>query len=278
MYEELSGKTVLITGAGRLQGIGASIARRLAAEGCNVMLTDVGERSGPQTSEDVLTPSDSLNQIAREICEAGGVAAAMTCNVLVEDDVERACRLTKKKFGSLDILVNNAGIGYLMQPLTKISSENWDAVLGVNLKGAFLATKHASLIMISQGSGGRIINIASQAAKSGFPHAAAYVSSKHGLIGLTRVSAIELGEHEITANAICPNQITTGLGEWQNDYFSKKFGQSLEEYMTNMRSRIPLGRPGLTEDISNTCAFLCSDQARYITGESMNVSGGEEMH
>jgi len=278
MYEELSGKTVLITGAGRLQGIGASIARRLAAEGCNVMLTDVGEGSGSQTSEDGLTPSDSLNQIAREICESGGVAAAMTCNVLAEDDVERACRLTKKKFGSLDILVNNAGIGYLMQPLTEISSENWDAVLGVNLKGAFLATKHASLIMIGQGSGGRIINIASQAAKSGFPHAAAYVSSKHGLIGLTRVSAIELGEHKITANAICPNHITTGLGEWQNDYFSKNFGQSLEEYMKNMASRIPLGRPGLTEDIANTCAFLCSDQAHYITGESMNVSGGEEMH
>ena len=95
---------------------------------------------------------------------------------------------------------------------------------------------------------------------------------------MTRVSAIELGEHKITANAICPNHITTGLGEWQNDYFSKNFGQSLEEYMKNMASRIPLGRPGLTEDIANTCAFLCSDQAHYITGESMNVSGGEEMH
>ena len=165
-----------------------------------------------------------------------------------------------------------------MSKLVDLDASDWDAVLGVNLRGVFLATKHAARQMIAQGEGGRIINIASQAAKSAFPYAAAYTSSKHGLVGLTRVSAIELAEHQITCNAICPNHVTTGLGAWQNEFFSKAFGQTTEEYLAAMRGRIPLGRPGLTTDMANACAFLASDQAAYITGESMNVSGGEEYH
>jgi meso-butanediol dehydrogenase/(S,S)-butanediol dehydrogenase/diacetyl reductase len=159
-----------------------------------------------------------------------------------------------------------------------METSDWDAVLGVNLRGVFLATRAAARQMIQQGRGGRIVNIASQAAKSGFPFAAGYCSSKHGLVGLTRVSAIELGQHGINVNAICPNHVTTGLGAWQNEYFSKALGMSLDEYMAAMKSRIPLGRPGLQEDTAKACAFLCSDQAAYITGEAMNVSGGEEYH
>jgi meso-butanediol dehydrogenase/(S,S)-butanediol dehydrogenase/diacetyl reductase len=132
--------------------------------------------------------------------------------------------------------------------------------------------------MIRQGSGGRIVSIASQAAKSGFANTAAYTSSKHGLVGLTRVAAIELAPHKITVNAVCPNHITTGLGSWQNDFMSKAQGKTLEQYLADMRARIPLGRTGLPEDIAKACAFLCSDQADYITAEAMNVSGGEEYH
>ena len=132
--------------------------------------------------------------------------------------------------------------------------------------------------MVRQGRGGRIVNIASQAAKSGFPFASAYCSSKHGLVGLTRVTAIELGRHGITCNAICPNHVTTGLGAWQNEYFSKALGMTMEQYLTAMKGRIPLGRAGLPEDTASACAWLCSAQAQYVTGESMNVSGGEEYH
>jgi NAD(P)-dependent dehydrogenase (short-subunit alcohol dehydrogenase family) len=132
--------------------------------------------------------------------------------------------------------------------------------------------------MIAQNTGGRIINISSQGGKSGFPHASAYVSSKHGVIGFTRAVAIELGSHGITVNAVCPNHVTTGLGSWQNDYLSKLLGLTLDEYMSAMKGRIPLGRTGLPSDIGNACAFLASEDARYITGESMNVSGGEETH
>ena len=123
-----------------------------------------------------------------------------------------------------------------------------------------------------------MINIASQAAKSGFAFASAYTASKHGLLGFTRSAALELGEHGITVNAVCPNHVTTGLGAWQNDFMRKARGQTMEEYMAVMRARIPLGRLGLPKDTANAVAFLCSEQANYITGEAMNVSGGEEYH
>jgi meso-butanediol dehydrogenase/(S,S)-butanediol dehydrogenase/diacetyl reductase len=98
------------------------------------------------------------------------------------------------------------------------------------------------------------------------------------MTGLTRVTAIEMGKYGITANAICPNHVTTGLGAWQNEYFSEALGMTMEQYMNAMKSRIPLGRPGLPTDTAAACAWLCSDEAQYVTGESMNVSGGEEYH
>ena len=278
MYQDLAGKTACVTGAGREAGIGAAIARRLAEEGCCVVVSDIGVAKGEEMPASAIGESTELEAIANSISAAGGEALAVSCDVLDEDAVSSLCETTRSHFGRLDIVVNNAGIGYLMSPIVETSADAWDAVLGVNLRGAFLMTKYAAKIMIEQGQGGRIINVASQAAKSGFPFAAAYCSSKHGMVGLTRVAAIELGKHDITVNAVCPNHITTGLGAWQNDFFSDALGMTLDDYMAGMRSRIPLGRPGLTEDIAKACAYLCSEQAQYITGEALNVSGGEEMH
>jgi len=277
-FPELQGKVALITGAGRRAGLGEGIARRLLAEGCMVVLTDIGGQRGTHMPEEAVGRQDDLNQLAAELTDAGReTCVAMPLDVLEESRIEATVQATTQRFGRLDILVNNAGIGYLMKPLLEVDAGEWDAVLGVNLRGAFLCIKHAARQMISQGSG-RIINIASQAAKSPFPHAVAYCSSKHGLIGLTRVAALELGEHHITVNAICPNHVTTGLGAWQNEYFSVLQGKTVEQYLADMRRRIPLGRPGLVADSAALTAFLCSDDAAYITGEAINVSGGEEMH
>lgn len=264
----LSGKVAICTGAGRRGGLGEAMVKMLAAEGCKVAVSDV-----------VPSDSDDLDLIVSEIRAAGGEAIRVALDVRDETQVAQAVATTVAAFGRLDILINNAGIGFLMQPLTETSKETWVRVLDVNLMGAFLCTKHAASQMIAQGQGGRIINIASQAAKSGHAHLAAYAASKHGMVGLTRSAAIEFGPHGITVNALCPNHVTTGLGAVQNEYFAKLRGfPDAAHYLEDMKTRIPLRRVGLTSDTAQACAFLCSDAAGYITGEAMNVSGGLEMH
>jgi len=278
MYPELVGKVAVITGSGRRRGLGEAMARRLAAEGCSVVLTDLGQSPGEHMPETAIGTNVEMQAIVGEINESGGKAVSATCNVLQADEVSAVAQHAVDTFGALDIWVNNAGIGYLMKPIIEMDVAEWDAVLGVNLRGAFLGIQAAARVMIDQGTGGRIINIGSQASKSGCGHASAYTASKHGIVGLTRVAALELGQHNITVNTICPNHVTTGLGAWQNDHFSGVTGRDLEQYMADMRARIPMGRPGLQEDIAKACAFLRSAQATYMTAECMNVSGGEEYH
>lgn len=277
MYN-LKNKTAIVTGSGRKEGIGEAIVMRLAEEGCNVVVSDIGVASGPNFSEDHVGTTDEMESIVNTIKKKGGNAIAVPCDVRKSQQVDHIVSTAVKEFGGLDIMVNNAGVGYIMEPFTDFKEESWDAVLDVNLKGAFLCSQSAAKQMIAQGNGGCIVNIASQAAKSGFPFAAAYTSSKHGMIGLTRSNAVELGTHKIRVNAVCPNHITTGLGHWQNKFFSEKLGLDYETYLQSIRDRNPLKRTGQVEDIANAVAYLCSDQASYITGEAMNVSGGEEYH
>jgi len=273
----LKGKVAVVTGSGRREGLGAAILKRLAGAGCRVVVSDLGEPTG-LLGADHIGAGAEMQAVVDELRAAGAEAVAIPCDVRRAEDVKQLVGRTVEAFGGLDILVNNAGVGYLMKGFTEVTPEEWQVVLDVNLTGAFLCTQQAALQMIAAGNGGRIINIASQAAKSGFPHLAAYVASKHGLIGLTRSTAIELAAHSITVNAVCPNHVTTGLGAKQNAYYARLSGQTLEEFLASMRKRIPLGRPGLPEDTAAAVAFLASDDAGYITGEAMNVSGGEEMH
>ncbi len=277
MYN-LKGKTAIVTGSGRHKGIGEAIIMRLAAEGCRVVVSDLGKPQGEEFSETHIGTTAEMEEIAQAARQLGTEVITVACDVRSEQQVENLIARTVEAFGSVDILVNNAGVGYLMEPFPEFKESSWDAVLDVNLKGAFLCSKHAVRQMIQRGTGGVIINIASQAAKSGFPYAAAYTASKHGLVGLTRSNAVELGKYRIRVNAVCPNHITTGLGHWQNQFFSEKFGLDYETYLQGIRDRNPLGRTGLVEDIANAVAFLASDQASYITGEALNVSGGEEYH
>jgi len=272
-------KTAVITGSGRRGGLGEAIALRLAKDGANIVVSDIGSPRDAATGAEHIGSTDEMESIAAEIREMGVEASTCVCDVRSLEEVRKLAKHAADSHGSLDIWVNNAGIGYIMKPLLDVSEDDWRAVIDVNLSGAFFGVKSAAEVMVKQGQGGRIINIASQAAKSGFPHAQAYTSSKHGLVGLVRSAATELGEHNITVNNVCPNHVTTGLGAWQNEYFAKVVGaDSVEDYLAAMAARIPMGRPGLPEDTANAVAFLCSDEARYITAESMNVSGGEEPH
>lgn len=266
MAGRFAGKTIVVTGSGRDKGLGQAILQRFADEGANCVVSD--QRITPQALDVAEELRGRGAEVAEIACNVGDVAE---CRALVDQTIDR--------FGGIDILVNNAGIGFMMKPLLEVDPADWDEVIGVNLSGAFYCTQAAAKAMVAQGRGGRIINIASQAAKTGFPHMASYVSSKHGMIGLTRTSAIELGKHGITVNAICPNHVTTGLGSEQNEYFSKLLGfESVATYLANMAARNPMGRPGLASDTAATCAWLASDEAGYVTGEAINVSGGEEMH
>lgn len=275
----LQGKIAVVTGAGRAGGLGAAIAMRLAVGGCRVVLSDVGAEIGGALLPGMTGSHAEMQELAELIrARTGCDIDTFACDVRQQPRVEALASFACERFGALDIWVNNAGIGYLMGPLLDVTAETWHTVLEVNLSGCFYGIQAAARRMVAAGRGGRIVNIASQAAKSGFPHASAYCASKHGLVGLVRSAAIELGPHGITVNNVCPNHVTTGLGAWQNEYFSAQQGLSAEEYLARMRQRIPLGRPGVPEDTANAVAFLCSPEAAYITAESMNVSGGEEPH
>ncbi len=273
----LAGKVAICTGSGRLGGLGAAILGHLAEAGCRVVVTDLGAPEGKLDADHVGAQSE-MEKVAAELRAEGHEVLTHACDVRDPDAVADLIAATVDAFGRVDIMVNNAAVGYLMKPLLELSPDDWQLVNDVNLKGAFLCTQLAAKQMVEQGDGGRVVNIASQAAKSGFRHMAPYVSSKHGMIGLTRSAAIDLAPHGITVNAVCPNHVTTGLGAKQNEYFAELRGMSVQEYRDGIRSRIPLGRVGLPSDTAAAVTWLASDEASYITGEALNVSGGEEMH
>ena len=279
MTGRFAGKTAVVTGSGRRAGLGEAIARRLASEGASVVISDIGASRDAATPGAMIGATDEMEAIAADIRASGGTASTCVCNVRDFAAAKALAKHAVDAHGGLDIWVNNAGIGYIMKPLLEVTPDDWRAVIDVNLTGSFFGLRAAAEVMVAQGRGGRIVNIASQAAKSGFPHAQAYSAYKHGLVGLVRSAAIELGPHGITVNNVCPNHVTTGLGAWQNEYFAKVVGAaSVEDYLAAMADRIPMKRPGLPEDTAKAVAFLCSDEAAYITAESMNVSGGEEPH
>lgn len=266
MDGRFSGRTVVVTGSGKQKGLGQAILRRFAEQGANCVVSD-------------LAIDDEAQSVVEELQASGARVTAIACDVSDAGQCQALVDQAAAHFGGVDIHVNNAGIGFMMKPFLDVDPEDWARVIAVNLSGAFYCTQAAARAMIARGSGGRIINIASQAAKSAFPHLPAYVSSKHGMVGLTRAAALELGAHGITVNAICPNHVTTGLGARQNEYFARLRGFStVEDYVEDMSRRNPMGRPGKATDTAAACAWLASDEAFYITGEAINVSGGEEMH
>ena len=190
----LQGKVAVITGAGRAKGLGQGIALKLAQQGCRVVIADIGH-SDQHMPESMVGTTDEMQAIAAAIeSETGNRAIAVACDVRDEDQVKQLFDRTVEAFGRLDILVNNAGIGYLMKPLVEVTRSEWQAVLDVNLMGAFLATKHAGSAMIEQGTGGRIVNIASQGGKTGFPHLAAFQRRFESQTGIAFQVGIKQGQ------------------------------------------------------------------------------------
>lgn len=242
------GKVAIVTGASR--GIGRSIALALAAGGARIVAVDL-DLNGTEA-------------MAAEIKAAGGEAIAVQGNVTVSADVERIFEAAVETFGRADILVNNAGITKDAL-LLRMKDEEWDAVLNVNLKGAFLCSRAAAKVMSKQRYG-RIINIASVVGQMGNSGQANYCASKAGLMGLTKSNARELARRNVTVNAVAPGFIATDM----TDALPEKVKQEL-------LAQIPLERLGSADDIANAVLFLASEQSGYITGQVIGVNGGMYM-
>ena len=245
----LEGKRAIVTGGSR--GIGRAIALRLADEGADVAVC-------------ASSSATSAEAVAEEIRAKGRKALGCQADVSNAAQVEALISETLEAFSSIDILVNNAGInrdGLIM----RMKEEDWDSVLDVNLKGAFLCTKAVSRSMMKARSG-RIVNLSSVVGLMGNAGQVNYSASKAGLLGLTKSSAKELGSRGITVNAVCPGFIPTDMTD--------RMPEQAKAALTDL---IPLGRLGTTENIAAAVAFLASDDASYITGQSIVVDGGMVM-
>lgn len=243
---QLKGKTAVITGSGR--GLGKAIALKLANMGANIVLNDI-------------VASDAIDATAEEFKAAGINVVVTKGDVRNFEDVEAMVKVAVETFGSLDILVNNAGITKDML-MIKMAEKDWDDVLDINLKGAFLCTKAAAKVMMKQRKG-TIINVASIAGVMGNPGQANYSASKAGLIGLTKSTAKELSARNITCNAVAPGLIQSKM----TDILSDKVKE-------NYLNSIPLARFGTPEDVANVIGFLASDSASYVTGQVIHIDGG----
>ncbi len=247
----LSGRTAVVTGAGR--GIGAAEAKRLAADGANLAVLDLSEERCQETVEDIRN--------------SGSKAIAVACDVSDASQVEAAFEKVAESLGSMDILVNNAGV--IRDNLSfKMSEADWDTVLDIHLKGSFLCSKAAQKYMVEQ-EYGKIVMTSSVVAL-GNRGQANYSSAKAGLQGLTRTLALELGRFNINVNAVAPGWIETEMTKTA----AERAGLTMEEMKERFAKNIPLRRFGRVEDIANVVAFLVSDDASYISGETIYVAGG----
>lgn len=280
MDTRLSGKVAVVTGAGRIGGIGEAIARALAAEGAKVVLSDIG-RSFERFPDYQVASRSEIDTIRADLVKKGSEAEVVFADVSKEDDVAALVRRTVERFGRLDVMVNNAGIGLGLVPITDLTVEAWRQNLDVMALGTMLGIRESARQMIHQGEGGAIINVASQAGKTGWPLLGAYCAAKFAIVGLTQVAAKELGRHNITVNSVCPGTVETPLldlrgGLWEA--YAKLSGQSVEELKKSILPQIPLGRFQKPQDVADLVLFLASDQGRYITGSAINTTGGQEMH
>jgi NAD(P)-dependent dehydrogenase (short-subunit alcohol dehydrogenase family) len=278
MTESGTPRVVVLTGGARAGGMGRAIAESFLQLGDAVVLSDVGRPLASHPDYEV-APPDHLEQAASELAELGPVLA-VPCDVTDEAQVRALFDRAVEEHGRVDVVVNCAGLAIGLSPVTELSLADWRVNIDVMATGAFLVAREAARRMVPQGSG-RIITIASQAGKTGMPLLAAYSAAKFAVVGLTQSMAGELGEHGVTVNAICPGTIDTPLlavkgGVYET--FSGAAGRTEDDYRRRLARQIPARRFGTPQDIASAAVYLASEGASFVTGEALNVTGGQEMH
>jgi len=251
------GKTVVVTGASR--GIGAGIALRFAREGANMVVADVAAH---------------VEETAKQITALGGRAVAVVCDVSQKTQVEALFDRAVREFGRVDVSVQNAGVITIAR-LEDMTEKEWNQVLAVNTTGVFLCCQEAIARLRKHKRGGRLINTASGQARQGFIYTPHYAASKFGVIGITQSLAKEVAKEGITVNAFCPGIIDTDMWAYNDATWGKLLGTYKPgELMAEWVRGIPMGRAGTGEDVAGLVTFLASDDAAYITGQTVNVDGG----
>jgi 2-hydroxycyclohexanecarboxyl-CoA dehydrogenase len=251
----LNGKVVIVTGGGG--GIGGATCKRFAAEGAKVAVFDMN--------------LDAAQSVASAIAASGGIASAFRCDITDRAAVDAAVAATQEQLGPISVLVNNAGWD-VFKPFTKTVPAEWEKLIAINLVGA-LHMHHAVLPVMVERNYGRIVNIASDAARGGSSGEAVYSACKGGLVALSKTLAREHARHSITVNVVCPGPTDTALfADVVNG------GRDPAKLLEAFRSAIPLGRIGQPNDLASAIAFFGSDDAGFITGQVISVSGGLTMH
>ena len=248
----LQGKVALITGAG--MGIGKNTALLFAREGAKVVVADVDIEGGEET--------------ARLIINDGGQATFVKTDVSSAEEVKKLVQKAVDTYGRLDCAFNNAGVSKREPaPTADFTEEEWEWIININLKGVWLCMKYEILQMLKQDSGGAIVNASSLAGQVGLPGYPIYTASKHGVSGLTKVAALEYANKGIRINAVCPGLIQTRMTATSNETEAAGLAQDI-------KLKQPLGRLGLPEEVGKAAAWLCSDEASFVTGHLLSVDGG----
>jgi len=250
-------KVAIVTGAA--QGIGRAIARRLARDGFAVVIVDIN--------------ANALDEVKREIEALGAETLALTADLTQLEEVQKVIARSAE-WGQLTVLVNNAG-RVSIRPFLEVTEEDWDAIMALNLKTVFFAMQFAARHMRA---GGRIVNISSISGRSGRSDQAHYAAAKCAVISLTQSAALSFAPQDITVNAVCPGVVDTPMTSGIHEIRAGALGITPQESLAHMVARIPLGRLETTEDVAGVVSFLCSPDAAYITGQSLNVCGGMEMN
>lgn len=276
---DLAGKVALITGAGRHRGIGRAIALRLARDGADIVVSARPRDHSSYPAHEREMQWQGAPSLAQEIEATGRRALAVDCDVTDKAQVVAMIDQVRDTFGRLDIIVNNAGLPSEAgaSPILDTDEDVWNRTMDVNVNGVFLVTKYGGRLMRDCGNGGSIVMIASLAGRVGLPDYGAYCASKFGVVGFTQQLALELAGTGIRANCVSPGSHDTDMMDGTIARATKKHQLPDGAYREQLENFIPMGRQGHVSELAAAVSFMCSSDASYITGQTLNVDGGARL-